>query len=106
VGEGNVCGGAGAVTTWPNGDTSTSKAPCGKICSSYHAEMSAIKMIVAEILNKTDIWNNLNPWPRSGRLQFNGSLAIKISKETRLQTVLLRRPLHYVKKMLLLSSTP
>ena len=55
VGEGNVCGGAGAVTTWPNGDTSTSKAPCGKICSSYRAEMSAIKMIVAEILNKTEL---------------------------------------------------
>ena len=52
VGENNRDGGAGAVTTWPNGESTTSKIACGKICSSYKAEMTALKMGTKEILDK------------------------------------------------------
>ena len=44
VGENNTGGGAGAVIAWPNGESTTSKKACGKICSSYKAEMSALNM--------------------------------------------------------------
>ena len=54
VGENNIGGGAGAVTAWPNGESTTSKIACGKICSSYKAEMSALKMVTKEILDKPE----------------------------------------------------
>ena len=45
---------AGAVIAWPNGESTTSKIACGKICSSYKAEMSALNMVLTEILDKPE----------------------------------------------------
>ena len=53
VGEGNRNGGSGTVTTWPNGYSTTSMIACGKICSSYIAEMTALKMTTRDILDKS-----------------------------------------------------
>ena len=52
VGEDNRGGGAGAVTTWPNEESTKSMIACGKICLSYKAEMTALKMLTKEILDR------------------------------------------------------
>lgn len=52
VGENNSCGGAGAVTTWPGGETSTIKAACGSKCASYRAELTALEKTTSEIVKR------------------------------------------------------
>ena len=53
VGENNSCGGAGAVTTWPGGETSTIRVACGSKCGSYRAELTALEKATSEILERT-----------------------------------------------------
>ena len=53
VGENNSCGGAGAVTTWPGGETSIIRVACGSKCGSYRAELTALEKATAEILEKS-----------------------------------------------------
>ena len=42
------------MIAWPNGESTTSKIACGKICSSYKAELSALNMVLTEILDNPE----------------------------------------------------
>ena len=42
------------MIAWPNGESTTSKIACGKIGSSYKAEMSALNMVLTEILDNPE----------------------------------------------------
>ena len=52
VGENNACGGAGAVTTWPDGEITTIRAACGSKCGSYRAELTALERTTSDILKR------------------------------------------------------